>query len=382
MLINIFNDQLGLAQIILNKSKWRIIMKYIVYCTTNIVNKFIYVGLHKTENPNIFDGYIGNGINIHEPSDLQHPKTKFQYAVKQYGVKNFIRNTIAIFDTLEEAAMLESEIVNDTFLQRPDVYNMVLGGLVFTDVPVYQYSKEGVFLNEYTSESEAAKAIHRSQTSIWRAIKNKTLCNNYFWTDTKYQVLNISKMHQYEGIHKIPVFQYSLNGEYDCCYESIKEAARVLQVSDSNLGVAIKTGGICNGKHFSTVLYSTYSVAYNKQLKNTPIYQYDLEGNYINEYIGMASAKKALGITSNIYQAIKLNRTAGGFQWSFEKLDKMPPVKPKSGKARKVGQYDKDWNLIKEFKSLAECKREVGSGVQHVITGRDQFHKGLRYKYI
>lgn len=40
------------------------IMKYIVYLTTNLVNRKIYVGVHKTENPDIFDGYLGNGLTI------------------------------------------------------------------------------------------------------------------------------------------------------------------------------------------------------------------------------------------------------------------------------------------------------------------------------
>ena len=39
-------------------------MKYIVYCTTCTKNGKIYIGVHKTENPEVFDGYIGNGLKI------------------------------------------------------------------------------------------------------------------------------------------------------------------------------------------------------------------------------------------------------------------------------------------------------------------------------
>jgi hypothetical protein len=44
-------------------------MKYIVYVTKNKESKInginrIYVGVHKTEDPNIFDGYIGCGVKI------------------------------------------------------------------------------------------------------------------------------------------------------------------------------------------------------------------------------------------------------------------------------------------------------------------------------
>jgi hypothetical protein len=44
-------------------------MKYIVYLTTNLESKInglnrIYVGVHETENPEVFDGYIGCGVKI------------------------------------------------------------------------------------------------------------------------------------------------------------------------------------------------------------------------------------------------------------------------------------------------------------------------------
>ena len=141
---------------------------------------------------------------------------------------------------------------------------------------------------------------------------------------------------------------------------------------------------MCNHKYFSTKLYPKLDIKSEnkKQERGTLIYQYDLEGNFIAEYKGMPSAKKALGIKSDIYKAIKLGRTAGGFQWSFQKFDKISPVQYKSGKAKKVGKFDEQGNLIKEYSSLTKCKEEEGSGVIHVLNGRDDNHKGFIYKYI
>ena len=72
-------------------------MKYIVYQTVNKVNNKIYIGVHGTETDD-FDGYIGNGISIYRPATYMNPKTPFQFAVKKYGVKNFIRTTLKEFD--------------------------------------------------------------------------------------------------------------------------------------------------------------------------------------------------------------------------------------------------------------------------------------------
>lgn len=362
-------------------------MKYILYCTTNIVNKFIYVGWHKTENPYEFDGYIGNGLNIKCLSKLKHPKTKFEFAVKEFGYKNFVRNTLFIVDTLEEVLELEALVVDEEFLKRPDVYNMALGGQAGfdTSIEVFQYSETGEFIQAHHSQNDAGRHVNRTQASIWRAINHKTKCAGYFWSQEKVEKLDLSKMHNYEDPRKIPVFQYSLDGTYDCCYESIKDAARVLNISDANLGVALKLGRICNGKYFSTKLLPKLDIKEEnkKQERGTLIYQYDLDGNFIAEYKGMPAAKKALGIKSDIYKAIKMGRTAGEFQWSFQKFDKIAPYNTKkSGRARKVGKYDEEWNLIETYKSLTKCKEENGSGVIHVLDGRDEFHKGFRYKYI
>jgi len=41
-------------------------MEYIIYLTKNIVNNKIYVGVHKTEDSNVFDGYYGNGLSLRD----------------------------------------------------------------------------------------------------------------------------------------------------------------------------------------------------------------------------------------------------------------------------------------------------------------------------
>ena len=155
-------------------------MKYIVYQTVNKVNNKIYVGVHGTETPDEFDGYIGNGISIYRPATYLNPKTPFQYAVKKYGVKAFIRTTLKIFDEEEDAYKMEAEIVNEDFLKREDVYNLALGGRLNYDnlhnpkKKVYMYDLDGNFEREFDNVTSAGRFLNPSAKGgghLPRAIK-------------------------------------------------------------------------------------------------------------------------------------------------------------------------------------------------------------------
>lgn len=364
-------------------------LKYIVYCTTNLINGKIYVGVHKT-NPEIFDKYLGNGVYANNKATYERNKYVFQRAVRKYGPENFKRVTIKEFPYTEQGAIdaysLESEIVNEEFLKRTDVYNMALGGFFggknINRVYCCLYDSEGNFIAEYNSQNEVAKCINRSLTSVSRSIRNKTRCAGYYITTTKQEILDLTKMHNYEDPRCIPIYQYDSNGEYDCCYESIREAERVLGINNRNLGRAMKLGVICHNKYFSSYFNIKYNVPKTGKIISQEIHQYGLDGKYIASYKNMQDAKNKLHIKANIYQSINLQQSCGGFQWRFEKFDSITSYNPKSGKAKRIGKYDKDWNLIKEYKTLQECKNENGSGLIHVLSGRDQFAKGFRYKYL
>lgn len=123
-------------------------MYHIVYLTTNLVNSKIYVGVHSTYNLN--DGYLGTGQNI-------------KRAIRKYGKHNFKRDIL--YQCIESchAYEIEKNIVTKDFLNRNDVYNINLGGiLVQTDIVKYKISKS---LIKYVKTEEHKKNISESWKS-------------------------------------------------------------------------------------------------------------------------------------------------------------------------------------------------------------------------
>lgn len=90
-------------------------MYYTVYKITNLINNKEYIGYHQTNN--LDDGYMGSGKLI-------------KRAVKKYGIENFQKEYISIFDNREDAESLEAILVSEEYSLREDTYNICLGGNV------------------------------------------------------------------------------------------------------------------------------------------------------------------------------------------------------------------------------------------------------------
>lgn len=359
--------------------------KFIVYCTTCTVNSKIYVGTHKLNNDDNKNTYLGCGCYAKFPSSYEKCKTVFQRAVKKYGPDKFIRKTIAEFDNEEDAFALEEEIVNETFLKRNDVYNTCLGGnggdRGLNAKPCYQYDLDGNFIREFSNRQEAARFVNKGFTTIKRAIKEKIKGGDWYWSGEKVDKLDLSKYKT--TTNRIPVFQYSKDGQYDCCYESIADAARCNDTSNSQISKAAKLGTLLKDKYFSFEFDMQFSIAKYEYLYSIPVYLYKISGEYISEFSNLNELKKYLKSKTDLFKYIRLSKPyKDTYQFSFEKLREMPNKLVKKPSRRKIAQYDLDGNFIREFSSVSECVKLYGSGVKHCLTGRNKSSKGYTYKYI
>mgnify|MGYP000066527054 CR=1 FL=1 len=88
-------------------------MYFLIYKTTNLINNKIYIGQHKTKDIN--DNYIGSGSYLWK-------------SIRKYGIENFKREILFIFDNHDDMNSKEAELVDQKFLDRPDTMNLVLGG--------------------------------------------------------------------------------------------------------------------------------------------------------------------------------------------------------------------------------------------------------------
>lgn len=261
-------------------------MKYIVYCTINTLNSKIYIGVHKTEDPDVFDGYIGNSINIFTKNpELNHPKLPFHKAVKKYGYSAFKRVTLKIFDTLQDALDLEAQLVTKDFIQRSDNYNATVGGGLppRADIPVHQYTLKGVYVNSYNSLQEAADIFNSNGAAIGNALHYKRTSFNYLWSTEKVNNLDITEYHIDNQNKK--TYLYTLEGVLFKEFMSQTECAKFLQTKQQNISKHMKSG--LPFKNY--IICGDYKSAGKR--KTRKVAQYDIEGNLIKIFETVRSAR-------------------------------------------------------------------------------------------
>lgn len=346
--------------------------------TVNTVNNKIYIGVHVTNTPYEFDGYYGCGITGTSCYHFKHPKYPFQKACKKYGLKAFKRYTIMVFDTYEEAVEKEKEIVNEEFIKRADVYNATIGGgsglVPSTEIEIHQYSLDGHYIKSYRSISSASRELNTSTSNLISALITNGICKDSYWSKTKFMILNIDN---YKKKNKKPVYMYNTNLEFIGEFNSESECAKKLDVSLKRIRHAIETKRACNKVYLSLEKVDKFKKSEHKIHRHSVLFQYDLNGNFIQE-MNREEVKKICGVNySKIHDAIREKYACCGFLWAVEHVEKMLPNKRN---IRKIEQYDLNGNLIKVWDSYRQCCKEF-SNAPYVLNGTRSNTKGYVFKY-
>ena len=360
--------------------------KYIVYKTTNKVNGKIYIGVHKTFDANIFDGYIGCGINIYKISNDFKPITPFQRAVKKYGVNAFEREILYIYDNPKEASDKEKEIVNGEFLLRQDTYNIAFGGYSFAavrkDQPVYQFDLNGQCIHIWNDIYEIVNTLNLKIYSIESAIKRRGIVLDSYWSIN--EVIDISTYTKPK--ERKQVYKYDINGKLLETYESLYIAAKCNDYKTDTLLNRIREKACTKNNYYSYELYQKFPIKKRLQTLNQLIHIYNIDGSYdrslyskeAKEYLGI-DQKKKLG-----YFIRRLTPINNKFL-RIEKTDFIVPVFPKIH-PKPVMLYDLANNFIKEYNSIGSLSKEMNlqeSEIRRVLNGVLNQTKGyiIRYKY-
>jgi hypothetical protein len=178
-------------------------MYHTVYKITNIINGMIYIGKHSTNNLN--DDYMGSGKALNEDYD-------------EYGIENFTKEILFIFETEDEALEKEREIVNYEFIYKNDNYNLAIGGgtLELTEEKRKEKNRKAALkMNEINwNDPEFIKRAKKRSSNTFKKLHKEGKVKPFDWTGKKHTKESKKKMSKsHKGKH-----DGEKNSQYGTCW--------------------------------------------------------------------------------------------------------------------------------------------------------------------
>ena len=175
---------------------------------------------------------------------------------------------------------------------------------------VWQYDLNGNFIKEFNSVKEAKDELGKG--NIKDAILKGGSAGGFIWrrpSDDKSKVVVKRRKIQTQK-----VWQYDLKGNFIKEFNSVKEAKD--ELGSGNIQKAILKEGSAGGFLWRRPSDDKSKVVKRKKRKTPKVWQYDIKGNFIKEFISTKEAMDELGVCdSSIRSSISQGSSAGGFIW-------------------------------------------------------------------
>ncbi len=279
---------------------------FYIYKITNLINNKIYIGKTCRDINTRWNEHCSRAFN-------QEDNLYLHNAINKYGKNNFNIEEIDSTDNINILNQLEQKYI-DLYRsnQKEFGYNLTIGG---DGNQKYYWNDIRELWDKGYSVKEITKIMGCYRGTIGQALKD-------------YPSYSYHESLQRSNFNKKAINQYDNNRNLLRQYDSIAEAARILQCSEASISQCL------NNKTYSALgffwTYANEELPINIKLKyknkKRAIKQYDLQHNYIKTFDTAANAARAVHPNSNInasasciLQVCKGNRkTAYGYQWEYE----------------------------------------------------------------
>lgn len=166
----------------------------------------------------------------------------------------------------------------------------------------------------------------------------------------------------------------NITKEMACIIE--KELIKKYKTQDKKFGYNLADGGTggCTAKG-------------KNHWYSKPVYQYNLNGDFIREWENAQRASEALNIAvSDIHTNCRCDkgiRQAGGYMWSYIKIESMEPYVRLTFSKEPILQLDKDFNIIQRYNCISYVDNTIYNRefVTNCCTRKSLTHKDYYWCY-
>lgn len=183
---------------------------------------------------------------------------------------------------------------------------------------------------------------------------------------------------------KKKISQYSIAGKFIKSFNSIEEAKQetgLYTIAAAVLGIS-KYCGEFQWKEYDPTESDIDPIT----IKEKPVYQFDLQGNFLKVWKSASLASQIFenpkAARSAIYNVChKITRQAYGYYWSFKRSFEYNEY----NQCKAVACYNDKGEFITSYSSLKEAATAIGlkdgSTISNCIRGKSKHAKGLRWRF-
>lgn len=272
--------------------------------------------------------YVGSSFNIKTRIRQHKSDLKCERHANPYLQRAYTKYQEFTWELLEEVTF---EITNKDLRKlekrwveklKPE-YNMQDPETNILVKKVYQFSKDGEFIREFSSTAEAASILGISQSNIVHAAQENELltksAGGFIWRYVK-------EFGEYTDKRHNEIHLYNMWGKYLKTFKTVDKCKSEIAPSVNKNTFASNVNCVCCG-----TMASAYGYRFSKEkvekldnkkllhiFKNYPILQLSFEGDRIIKLWNKAAdAAKHFNIQScEITQAIIKNKTCRGYRWT------------------------------------------------------------------